>query len=376
MRLSRTQRLLCDLIALPSVNPVLLPAGHEWGGEKKVAEFAASYAAEAGLEVELMEVAPQRPNVIARLRPQGRVRHRVLLAPHLDTVGATDISLKPRIEAGRIHGRGACDTKGSVAVMLAAVAALARTSGPRHTEVVFAGLVDEEAAQAGSRALVKSGFKADLGIVGEATQCKVVTAHKGNVWVRIQTRGRAAHGSRPELGSNAIVTMAHIIELLQSSYAVDLAKRKHDLLGKPTVNIGTIVGGQQPNIVPDFCEIRLDRRTLPGETTASVLSELRSAFRGAGVRARVSSDRFAPCDPMETNARLPLVIDLMKACKQSNPEAVDYFCDASILSAGGTPSVVFGPGDIAQAHTVDEWVEVASLERAFQCLWRFLQDLP
>jgi acetylornithine deacetylase/succinyl-diaminopimelate desuccinylase-like protein len=260
--------------------------------------------------------------------------------------------------------------------MLSAIGALAHGTRPKHTEIVFAGLMDEEAGQAGSRALVKSGFKADLGIVGEATQCKVVTAHKGNVWLRIRTRGRAAHGSRPELGSNAIAAMARIIELLQSSYASDLASRRHLLLGKPTLNIGTIQGGEQPNIVPDFCEIRVDRRTLPGETTTSVLHELRSAFRQGGLRAQVTSDRFAPCNSMETNPRLPLVAGLMTACKQEKPEAVDYFCDASILSAGGTPSVVFGPGDIAQAHTSNEWVEVAQLERAFRCLCHFLRGLP
>src|SRR5262249_18865158 len=143
---------------------------------------------------------------------------------------------------------------------------------PARTEIVFAGLADEENGQEGSRSLVARGFKADLAIVGEATRLQVVTCHKGILWIEIQTRGKSAHGARPELGRNAIHLMARVVEVLQTDYAEDLARRRHPQLGSPTVCVGTIKGGVQPNIVPDSCWISIDRRTLPGESEARVIS--------------------------------------------------------------------------------------------------------
>src|SRR5206468_11275903 len=147
----------------------------------------------------------------------------------------------PREKDGRLHGRGACDTKGSVAAMLSALIELASSpQRPGHTEIVFAGLVDEENGQFGSRALVSKGFKADLAIVGEPTQLQVVTAHKGDLWLQLETRGKAAHGSRPDLGHNAVHEMARIVDLVETTYAATLRKRTHSLLGNPTVSVGTI----------------------------------------------------------------------------------------------------------------------------------------
>src|SRR5438132_163904 len=196
--MTKTEKLLCELIALPSVNPAFLPARHPLAGEQRVAEFLAATAARAGLEVEWQVVLPQRSNLLLRLRPAGRVAQRLLLAPHLDTIGGAGVPgllFTPCIKNGRLFGRGACDTKGSVAAMLAALCQLAESEDrPMHTEIVFAGLVDEESGQAGSRALCASGLKADLAIVGEPTRTKVVTAHKGVLWLEIKTRGKAAHG--------------------------------------------------------------------------------------------------------------------------------------------------------------------------------------
>jgi acetylornithine deacetylase/succinyl-diaminopimelate desuccinylase-like protein len=375
--MTRTEKLLAELIALPSVNPAFLPPRHPSAGEKNMADFLAVTAARAGLEVEFQKVLPGRANLIARLLPPNPIKRTILLAPHLDTVGAEGTQFIPQRKNGRLHGRGACDTKGSVAAMLAAVCELAGSKNrPRETEIVFAGLIDEEHGQAGSRALAASGFKADLAIVGEPTKLQVVTAHKGSLWLELATRGRAAHGATPHLGKNAVLEMARIVDALETDYAAQLKRRKHKLLGHGTVNVGKISGGTQPNIVPDSCIISIDRRTLPGETEASVRREINALLRAKKLSATISSTKLAPAVPLETDVKLPLVRQFLHSAGQTRPVGVDYFCDAAVLAAGGIPSVVFGPGDIAQAHTADEWISLAQLERAKDLLVRFLSSLP
>ncbi len=375
--MTRTEQLLAELIALPSVNPAFLPPRHPLAGEKNVADFLAATAARAGLEVEFQKVLPGRANIIARLLPKDKIRQTILLAPHLDTVGAAGTQFIPQRKNGRLHGRGACDTKGSVAAMLAALCELANAkSRPLETEIVFAGLIDEEHAQAGSRALAASGFKADLAIVGEPTKLQVVTAHKGSLWLELATRGHAAHGATPHLGKNAVHEMTRIVDALETDYAAQLKQRKHKLLGAGTVNVGTISGGTQPNIVPDGCVISIDRRTLPGETENSVRREIATLLQAKKLSAKISSAKLAPALPLETDFKLPIVQTFLRAAKQKKSLGADYFCDAAVLSAGGIPSVVFGPGDIAQAHTADEWISLAELERGKNLLLRFLNSLP
>jgi acetylornithine deacetylase len=397
--MTRTEKLLADLIALPSVNPAFAPqsgaaarqARHY--GEKNMADFLASVAARAGFEVEFQKVLPGRANVIVRLLPPGKIRQTILLAPHLDTVNAEDSQFIPHRKNGRLYGRGACDTKGSVAAMLTALCELANAkSRPAETGIVFAGLVDEENAQAGSRALVgqasrlsltfwENGDRRDacptaLAIVGEPTRLQAVTAHKGSIWLELKTRGKAAHGATPQLGQNAVHKMARIVDALEVDYAARLRKRWHPLLSTATVNVGTICGGTQPNIVPDRCVITIDRRTLPGETETSVRREIAVLLRAKRLSAKISSTKLAPCLPLETNPKLPLVRRFLQSVGQARPAGVDFFCDAAVLSRGGIPSVVFGPGDIAQAHTADEWISLDSLERGKNLLLNFLKSLP
>ncbi len=374
--MTRTENLLAELIALPSVNPAFLPPRHPHAGEQRVADFLASVAASAGLEVEFQKVLPGRSNLIVRLLPRQKIKQTILLAPHLDTVNAADPQFIPHRRNGRLHGRGACDTKGSVAAMLMALCELAKSkSRPRDTEIVFAGLIDEEHVQAGSRALAASGFQADLAIVGEPTRLQVITAHKGNLWWQLETRGRAAHGASPQLGKNAVHEMARIVDGLETEYATGLKRRRHPLLGHPTVNVGTISGGTQANIVPDHCVITIDRRTLPGETETSVRRELKQFLRSKKLSAQLAVKKLAPAVPMETDPRLPLVRQFLCSTGQRKPAGVYFFCDAAVLAAGGMPAVVFGPGDIAQAHTADEWISLPSLERGKALLVRFLNSL-
>jgi len=246
---------------------------------------------------------------------------------------------------------------------------------PARTEIVFAGLVDEESLQTGSRAIAASRFKADLAIVGEPTRCKVVTAHKGAVWLKLETHGKAAHAARPELGRNAVYEMSRICTVLDTQYTAQLLKKMHRLLGHGTINVGAIHAGQQPNIVPAHCSALIDRRTLPGETNASVICELRNLFDAHGLSAAFSSIHPHPCPALETDSAHPLVRQFMASARQRTSEGVTFFSDAAVLAAGGIPSVLFGPGDIAQAHTPDEWIDLSQLEQGKSTLLKFLKSL-
>ncbi len=371
-------RLLQELIALPSVNPAFLPPDDPRAGEAAMADYLSQLARRAGLAVSTQEVSRGRTNVLARLTPKGPVRHRVLLAPHLDTVGFPNLDalLTPSLKGDRLTGRGACDTKGCVAAMFSAVLAVAKSGvRPAATEIVFVGLVDEENGQGGSRHYAKHGDKADLAIVGEPTRLQVVTAHKGDLWLQLKTQGRSAHGATPHLGRNAVLEMARVVEVLETRYAATLRRRSHPLLGSPTVNVGVIRGGNQPNIVPNECVISIDRRTLPGETEAGVKREIQALLKKAGLTAEFDNLRLAPCEALETSPELPGVKALCRAAGRRRTLGVHYFCDAAPLAAGGIPSVVFGPGDIAQAHTADEWISVESLRRGTAILEQFLRTL-
>ncbi len=370
--------LLRDLIAVPSVNPAFLPPEDPRTGEARMAEFVEEIGRRVGLAAGLQPVVSGRSNVILRLAPTGAIRRRILLAPHLDTVGlpALDAQLRPRVADGRVYGRGACDTKGCVAAMLSAVLAVAKSGRrPAATEIVFVGLVDEENGQLGSRHYAKHGDRGDLAIVGEPTRLEVITAHKGDVWLQLKTTGRSAHGATPHLGRNAVHAMSRVVEVLETDYRAQLNRQSHPLLGAPTINVGAIRGGTQPNIVPNECVISIDRRTLPGESESGVRREIAALLRRRGLKAGFDNLRLSPCHPLETDSELPLVQSLCRAAGRKRTRGVHYFCDAAPLAEGGTPSVVFGPGDIAQAHTSDEWISIASLERGTKVLEKFLRNL-
>lgn len=385
---SPVARLLSDLIAVPSVNPAFLPAGDPRVGEARMVAELSERAIRAGLSVERQSVAAGRDNLVVRLTPAGKVRHRILLAPHLDTVGEPhlDPQLQPRFAAGRLFGRGACDTKGSVAAMFQALLDVAASGlRPAATELVFVGMVDEENFQLGSRhyaALSKKRgqavqYRADLAIVGEPTRLEVVSAHKGDLWLQLRTRGVAAHGATPHLGRNAVTEMARVVLALEGDYAQELHRRRpHPLLGRPTINVGAICGGTQPNIVPAACEISIDRRFLPGETPTSVSREIQAVLRRAGVKAEFVDLRGYPCAALETDPALPRVGQFLSAAGKTRTQGVHYFCDAAPLAAAGIPAIVFGPGDIAQAHTTEEWIAVDQLEAATKILVTFLRNQP
>ena len=375
--MSQVVKLLRDLIALPSVNNAFLPPGDPHAGEELVADYLKNRARKAGLEIETQATNSGRDNLIVRLKPLGQATHRIILAPHMDTVGGDlDKIFRPTKKGERLHGRGACDTKGSVAVMFHAMEHLAKRHRPANTEIVFIGFVDEECNQTGSRAFSKLKLKANLVLVGEPTRCRVVTAHKGDLWLRLSSIGKAAHGARPELGRNAVHTMAKCIDTIETEYAQNLWKRMHPVLGHPTINTGIVRGGSQPNIVPDVCEADLDRRTLPGESFTTISREIGEVLKKRGLKARLTNVKGYTCPAMETDPTLPMVQQLMRTVRQTKPLGVDYYCDAANIAATGVPAIVWGPGDIAQAHTADEWISIRQIERGMDVLTRFLLSLP
>jgi acetylornithine deacetylase/succinyl-diaminopimelate desuccinylase-like protein len=220
-------------------------------------------------------------------------------------------------------------------------------------------------------------MRADLAVVGEPTELRIVTAHKGDLWLELSTRGRAAHGARPELGINAVHAMSKVVDLLETKYSRQLRRRRHPLLGTATINVGMIRGGTQPNIVPDRCSIRIDRRTIPGEKDPQVKREIVRFIREHGMAVDlIDTKAEEPAPALETSLQHPMLQLMMKAAGQKKPMGVDFFTDAGVLSAAGIPSVVFGPGNIAQAHTADEWVEIRQMEGAHALLASFFTSLP
>lgn len=373
---SSVHRLLMDLIALPSVNPAFCDDAL-LAGEGRVASYLENAGRTAGLTIRWQSVGKGRKNLIMVYKPRSRTKHRLLLAPHMDTVVALGKQLKPETKQHRIHGRGACDTKGSIAAMLDALRqCIAQPDRPKHTEIHIACLVDEEHGQLGSRAFVQKTKPYDLAIVGEPTSNRVVTAHKGVMWFQLQTKGKAAHGSRPSLGVNAVASMAEVVRFLEIDYRNQLNRIEHPLLGPGTINVGIIQGGKQPNIVPDTCSIWADRRMLPGESYRKIQKNLLQILRDKGIQATITYRQDAECPALETDPNLPWIQMLIKQLRQTKMIGVDYFCDAAVLAGNGTPCVVFGPGSIDQAHTQDEWISIRSLEDCVRHYIRFFQSLP
>lgn len=281
------------------------------------------------------------------------------------------------IKEGKLYGRGAVDMKGSVAAMLAAMAALKRAGVEFRGSIKFAGVVGEEApgTSEGVRALIKRGIGADWAVVGEATGLEIACAHKGMEWLKIEVRGKAAHGSVPQQGINAITKAAKIIQALETKVVPRLKERVHPLVGSPTLNIGRIEGGVQANIVPDYCRFILDRRYIPGETLEEVRGEVQEVIaelkrEDPELDAQIVPQRESTGrGPMETAVDHPLVKALQRAGAdilghEPVVKGVDYWTDGAHLVKAGIPTVVFGPGHIAQAHGAVEFVEVEQLVKA------------
>ncbi len=276
-------RLLADLVRIPSMNPMGRARSGKEYAEESIALFVADYLHRRGIAAELQEVEPHRLNVVAHV--DAGAERTVLLEAHLDTVHA-DAMAFPAFEAtivnGRLQGRGACDTKGSLAMFMDALCSLVAEGTKLRYNVFLAATADEEYQFTGAQTVVARGMWADFGICGEPTRLHIIRAHKGVTRWRIRTSGRAAHSAYPDRGENAIYTMGHVLTALEQ-HARELTLRPpHALLGVPTMSVGVIEGGQAVNIVPEQCWIEIDRRTLPGERREDILGDVRSALKDIG----------------------------------------------------------------------------------------------
>jgi acetylornithine deacetylase len=357
--------LAADLIAIDSTNPDLMPGA---AGEGEIARFVDDWLTQAGLETTMAEVAPGRPNVVAVVRGSGGGRT-LLLNAHTDTVGCGGMAdaFAPRIEGDRLFGRGAFDMKGSLAaIMLVGAEAVRR--GWRG-DVIVAAVVDEEFASVGTAALVER-WRADAAIVAEPTGLELCIAHKGFVWLEVETHGTAAHGSRPDLGVDAIAAMGPVLSGVTALERRLAAGTRHPLLGTGSIHASIISGGRELSTYPDRCTLALERRTIPGETTAGVEEEFRAMVEGAAegattqgavIRTTLARQPFSipPDHPF-----VVLVRDRAAPVLGGDPLLAGAFgwMDSALLTAADIPTVVFGPSG-AGAHADEEWVDLPSLER-------------
>ena len=354
--------LLRDLVAVNSVNPSLVPGAP---GESAAAEVAAAAMRRAGLDVVMQEAAPGRSNVIGVL--EGRVAGpAVMFCGHLDTVGVEGMAdpFTPRIADGRLYGRCAQDMKGGVAAMIAAAAVLAPAWS--RGRLVVAAVVDEEFASVGAEALVRE-WRADAAIVTEPTDLQVAIGHRGFAWIEIVTEGRAAHGSRPAEGRDAIAYMGRVLGALEARGRLLQGRPPTGVQGTASLHASLITGGRELSSYPDRCVLQMERRTVSGETdhvivgeVEQLLGELRRADPDCRASARLMTSR-APYAIAETHA-LPhaLVAALADRGRHDPATGMSFWTDAAILGEAGIPSVLFGTTG-AGLHSREEYVDIESV---------------
>ncbi len=378
-------QLLRDMIAIPSVNP--MRAGSDMPVEREVVDLVETTLRRAGIDCERQKVAEGRENVVAVLHASGNGAsgNGLMLNSHLDTVPVANMLIDPFdpvVRDGRVYGRGACDAKGSIAAMIAALVAHAN-SPERPVPIVFAALADEEFSFTGSWKLIERDWPVKACVVGEPTKLASIIAHKGLARWLIRVTGTSAHGATPQLGHSAIYDGARVALALET-YAQKLAGRPpHPLLGPSTLNVGRVAGGSAVNIVPDSCEFDVEQRLLPGEDGRQAVC----AFE-AWLRQCVGSEiRFVVNDPYLIDPALDTRYDaaIVRAVNDAHQsefgtastiEGAHYGTDGSKLAHAGIETVVCGPGDIAQAHTCDEFIEIEQVQSAVRLYGSLIRRWP
>lgn len=360
------------LVRIDSRNPGLTPGG---AGERECVALLRQVLDAWGFRCAVHEALPGRPNLLARIG--GATTERTLMfSGHLDVVGVEGMVHAPfsgEERDGRLFARGAADMKGGVAAMCAGAWRAARTG--LAGEVLVALTADEEYESAGTRAMLERGERADAAIVGEPTRLEIMPAHRGFVWIEVEVSGRAAHGSRWDVGIDAIRHAGLLLAELDRLDAEELTRRTHPLLGRASLHASTIAGGVGMSTYPDRCELRLERRTLPGERAEDVLAEVQRAC--ALVRARRPS--FAAevrvimaQGPSDVPVEAPIVRELEGALRaRGEPVRVSgmsAWTDAALLNAAGVPAICFGPGDISLAHAAEEYIPLDEIDRAASVL--------
>jgi acetylornithine deacetylase len=362
--------LLASLVSIPSINPSLVPGAP---GEAEIARWVRGWLKERGVEAQLIDAAPERPSVIARVPGSGGGRS-LMLNAHLDTVGVAGMGdpFGARIGDGRLYGRGAYDMKGSLAACMLALVEI-RPAGLAG-DVILTAVADEEHASLGVQSVLEH-VRADAAIVTEPTSLQVCVAHKGFSWHEITTSGVAAHGSRPDLGVDAIAHMGRVLERVEALQAELSGREPHPLLGHASVHASLISGGQELSSYPAVCRLQLERRTLPGETSATVdgeftafLADLASQDNRFQAQWKTTLER----PPFSVAHEAPIVQMLLSEATHvlgRKPEVIgaSYWMDAAFLAQAGIPTVVIGPHG-AGAHAIEEWVDLDSVDQCRRVL--------
>ena len=357
-------RLLRELVAVNSVNPTLVAGAP---GEREIADLIAGEMRRGGLDVSIETVVPGRPNVVGVL--EGRAKGRTLMfCGHTDTVGVTGMAdpFTPIERDGRLYGRGSQDMKGGVAAMIAAATAIAGSGGLAAGRLVVACVVDEEHSSIGADALMKT-WRADGAIVTEPTDLGIAVGHKGFAWVDIRVEGRAAHGSRPAEGQDAILRMGRVLTRLEALDRVLQGRPAHPLVGTGSLHASIIEGGHELSSYPDAATLQMERRTLPSESESVALEEVQrildevgkedATFRGSAI-ARFSRPGYE----VPVDHELPRLLTAALAAAGGHPRitGASFWTDAAVLGHAGTPSILFGPGG-AGLHSIEEYVNVADV---------------
>lgn len=384
--------LLQDMVSIPSVNPMGRDLVGDEYYETKLSDYLAGYFQRENIPFERIDVAPGRSNIVARCDSPGS-SITVLLDAHQDTVpidGMVIPPFEPRIENGKLYGRGSCDIKGGGAAMLAAFTRLAKEQPKHRANVVLSLSVDEEATSLGIMHLVtqmtsgKSAYKLlpkppDISVIAEPTELDIVVAHRGATRWQIHTHGRACHSSRPQEGVNAIYRMAKLITHLED-FAAKLpgSKPAHRLCGPATLSVGLIAGGLSVNVVPDHCVVDIDRRVIPGESSPQVIEDVRQYLKSKVDFEFTFDPPFIASPALDDNLNGPwsdrMLATIAKEVGPKKKIGVAYGTHASRVAGVGYPAFVFGPGDIAQAHTKDEWVDVEQVRQAAEIYYQFCCD--
>jgi len=372
IRAGDARALACALVRIDSRNPGLTPGA---AGEAESVALLRRVLDDWGFRTEVHEALPGRPNLLARVGA-ARAPRRLMFSGHLDVVGVDGMTHSPfegEVRDGRLYARGAADMKGGVAAMCAAAWRAAQE--PLDGEIVVALTADEEYESAGTRAMLERGVRADAAIVGEPTRLEIMPAHRGFVWIEVELSGRAAHGSRWDVGVDAIRHAGLLLSELDRVDAEELPRREHPLLGRASLHASTIAGGIGMSTYPDRCVVRLERRTLPGERGEDVIAEIERAC--AAVRARrpsfVAEVRLLMTQgPSDVALDAPIVHALTDALRaRDEPVRVagmSAWTDAALFNAAGIPAICFGPGDISLAHAAEEYIPLDEIDRAVSVL--------
>ena len=372
MEREEIRKLVADMVAIPSVNPLDEPPS-DGRGEGRLAAFIEAKLRDAGIACELREAAPGRPSVLARI--PGESEDAIWFDAHIDTVSGEGMQFEPfapRVEGDILYGRGSADDKGSVAAMMAALIDIAKSGAKPPLTVIFSATADEEFRMRGLLGLFDAGLTATAAaaIVGEPTNLEIIIAHKGVARFKISTAGKAAHGSRPDMGVNAIYRMGKVIQALEAYAKRGVGRETHPMLGKATLSVGVIRGGEYANVVPDYCEIQVDRRLLPGEEGRRAIADVRNYLVDA-INEELGLEISAPdilVPGLSLSADDPLVHAVGARAREvtgkSPLDGMSGTTHAGQFVERGIPALVFGPGKMGQAHTATEELDLTQVEQA------------